>query len=115
VFDAVLPLLNIGARVPVCGAIAHYNDEALPPGPNRLPLLITMLVQKRIRMQGVVILDHYAERFDAFRRDMSEWVGAGKVKLREDVVDGLENVPGAFIGLLEGRNFGKLVVSVADA
>ena len=115
VFDAVLPLLNIGARVPVCGAIAHYNDEALPPGPNRLPLLITMLVQKRIRMQGVVILDHYAERSDAFRRDMSEWVRTGKVTLREDVVDGLENVPSAFIGLLEGRNFGKLVVSVTNA
>jgi len=115
VFDAVLPLLNIGARVPVCGAIAHYNDEALPPGPNRLPLLITMLVQKRIRMQGVVILDHYAERFDAFRREMGEWVGAGKVKLREHVIDGLANASDAFIGLLEGRNFGKLIVSVADA
>ena len=115
VFDAVLPLLNIGARVPVCGAIAHYNDEALPPGPNRLPLLITMLVQKRIRMQGVVILDHYADRFDAFRREMGEWVGAGKVRLREHVIDGLANASDAFIGLLEGRNFGKLIVSVADA
>lgn len=115
VFDAVLPLLNIGARVPVCGTIAHYNDETLPPGPNRLPLLMTTLVQKRIRMQGVVILDHYAERFEAFRRDMGEWVGAAKVKLREDVADGLESAPQAFIGLLEGRNFGKLVVSVAGA
>jgi len=113
VFDAVLPLLNIGARVPVCGTIAHYNDEALPSGPNRLPLLMTMLVQKRIRMQGVVILDHYAGRLDAFRREMGEWVAAGRVRLREDVVDGLENAPAAFIGLLEGRNFGKLVVSVA--
>ncbi len=114
VFDAVLPLLNIGARVPVCGTIAHYNDEALPPGPNRLPLLMTTLVQKRIRMQGVVILDHYADRLDAFRREMGEWVAAGRVKLREDVADGLENAPTAFIGLLEGRNFGKLVVSVAS-
>ena len=115
VFDAVLPLLNIGARVPVCGVIAHYNDEAVPPGPNRLPLLLTMAVQKRIRMQGFVILDHYAERFDAFRRDMDAWVAAGRVKLREHVVDGLENAPTAFIGLLEGSNFGKLVVRVADA
>jgi NADPH-dependent curcumin reductase CurA len=112
VLDAVLPLLNVGARVPVCGFIAHYNDEELPPGPNRLPLLLSTLLQKRIGMQGFIILDHYAERFDAFRRDMGAWVAAGKVKLREDVVDGLENAPAAFIGLLEGRNFGKLVVRV---
>jgi NADPH-dependent curcumin reductase CurA len=112
VFDAVLPLLNVGARVPVCGFIAHYNDPALPPGPNRLPLLLSALVQKRIRMQGFIILDHYAERFDAFRADMGGWLAAGAVKLREDRVDGLENAPAAFVGLLEGRNFGKLVVSV---
>lgn len=115
VFDAVLPLLTVGARVPVCGVIAHYNDETLPPGPNRLPLVMSTLLQKRIRMQGFIILDHYAERFDAFRRDMGEWIGTGRVKLREDLVDGLENAPVAFIGLLEGRNFGKLVVRVADA
>jgi NADPH-dependent curcumin reductase CurA len=114
VFEAVLPLLNIGARVPVCGVIAHYNDQARPIGPNPLPHLMKTLLQKRICMQGFIILDHYADRFDAFRRDMDEWIAAGRVKLREDVVDGLENAP-AFIGLLEGRNFGKLVVRVADA
>lgn len=114
VFDAVLPLLNIGARVPVCGFIAHYNDDAPPSGPNRLPQVMATLLQKRIRMQGFIILDHYADRFDAFRREMSEWVNAGKVKPREDMVDGLENAPTAFMGLLEGRNFGKLVVRVAD-
>jgi len=113
VFDAVLPLLNIGARVPVCGAIAHYNEPS-PSGTNRLPLLMTALVQKRIRLQGFVILDHYAQRFEAFRREMVEWVDAGRVKLREDRVEGLEQAGAAFIGLLEGRNFGKLVVSVAD-
>ena len=74
---------------------------------------MTTLVQKRIRMQGFVILDHYAGRFDAFQREMGEWVAAARVKLREDVVDGLENAPTAFIGMLEGRNFGKLVVAVA--
>ncbi|KRD39777.1 hypothetical protein ASE35_05505 [Lysobacter sp. Root916] len=115
VFDAVLPLLNIGARVPVCGVIAHYNEESPPPGPNRLPQLTTMLVQKRIRMQGFVILDHYADRYQAFRRDMDQWFADGLVKLREDRVDGLERAPAAFAGLLEGRNFGKLVVQVADA
>jgi NADPH-dependent curcumin reductase CurA len=114
VFDAVLPRLNVGARVPVCGAIAHYNDEVLPPGPNRLPRLLTTLVQKRILMRGFIILDHYATRFDAFRHDMGEWIAAGQVKVREDIVEGLENAPAAFIGLLDGRNFGKLVVRVAD-
>jgi NADPH-dependent curcumin reductase CurA len=115
VFDAVLPLLNNYARVPVCGVIAHYNDKAPPPGPDRLPQAMSTLLQKRIRMEGFIILDHYADRFEAFRRDMSEWLTTGKVKLREDVVDGLEHAPAAFIGLLEGRNFGKLVVRVADA
>lgn len=114
VLDAVLPLLNIGARVPVCGLIAHYNDSDLPPGPNRLPLLMSTLLIRRVRAQGFIILDHYADEFAVFSRDMSEWVAAGKVKLREDVVDGLENAPTAFIGLLEGRNFGKVVVRVAD-
>ncbi|HRP86875.1 MAG TPA: NADP-dependent oxidoreductase [Gammaproteobacteria bacterium] len=112
VFDAVLPLLNIGARVPVCGIIAHYNAHQPPPGPDRLPLLQATLLQKRIRMQGFIILDHYGERFDAFRRDMTGWLEAGRVHLREDRVDGLENAPTAFIGLLQGRNFGKLVVRV---
>jgi NADPH-dependent curcumin reductase CurA len=75
---------------------------------------LSTVLQKRIRMQGFIILDHYADRFAAFRRDMGEWIGAGRVKLREDVVDGLENAPAALIGLLKGRNFGKLVVRVAD-
>lgn len=113
VFDAVLPLLNVGARVPVCGVIAHYNDAELPPGPNLLPRVLSSVLQKRIRVQGFIILDHYADRFEAFRRDMGAWVDAGQVKLREDVIDGLEQAPAAFIGLLEGRNFGKLVVRVA--
>jgi NADPH-dependent curcumin reductase CurA len=114
VFDAVLPLLNIGARIPLCGVIAHYNASEPPPGPDRLPLLQATLLQKRIRMQGFIILDHYGERFDAFRREMGEWLKTGRVQLREDRVDGLENAPGAFIGLLQGRNFGKLVIRVSD-
>lgn len=114
VFDAVLPLLNIGARVPVCGIIAHYNADRPPPGPDRLPLLQATLLQKRIRMQGFIILDHYGARFDAFRREMGAWLRDGRITLREDRVDGLENAPAAFIGMLEGRNFGKLVVRVGE-
>ena len=113
VLEAVLPRLNLGARVPVCGFIAHYNESALPAGPNRLPQLLAAVLQKRVRLQGFIILDHYGERFEAFRREMSRWLEAGLVKPREDRVEGLENAPQAFIGLLQGRNFGKLVVQVA--
>ena len=114
VFDAVLPLLNIGARVPVCGFIAHYNDEAQTFVRDRLPALTAAVLGKRIRMQGFIILDHYADRFESFRRDMEEWLAAGRVKAREHVIDGLENAPLGLIDLLEGRNFGKVVVKVAD-
>ncbi|AWK88664.1 NADP-dependent oxidoreductase [Azospirillum thermophilum] len=114
VFDAVLPLLNVHARVPVCGLIAHYNDTALPAGPDKLPLLSRNILTKRIRMQGFIISDHYGPEFMEFLRQMSGWVGEGKVKIREDIAEGLENAPAAFIGLLEGRNFGKVVVRIAD-
>ena len=115
VFDAVLPRLNLNARVPVCGVIAHYNEAGSPPGPDRLPAVMATVLQRRIRMQGFVILDHYATRFEAFRRDMAGWLAEGKVKFREDRVEGLEHAPAAFTGLLQGRNFGKLVVRVAEA
>jgi NADPH-dependent curcumin reductase CurA len=114
VFDAVLPLLNARARVPVCGLIAGYNDTALPGGPDRLGLLVGTLLRKRIRMQGFIIFDDYGPRFGEFADAMGPWVAQGKVKSREDIVDGLENAPAAFIGLLQGRNFGKLMVRVAD-
>jgi len=113
VFDAVLPLLNTKARVPLCGLIAQYNETHLPPGPDRLGLLMRMLLTKRIRMQGFIIFDDYGPRFGEFLAAMGEWVREGKIRYREDVVEGLENAPEAFIGMLEGRNFGKLVVRVA--
>ena len=113
VFDAVLPLLNTKARVPVCGLIAHYNDTALPLGPDRLGLLTRTLLVKRIKMQGFIIFDDYAHRYGEFFAEMSQWLKDGKIKFREDVIDGLENAPQAFIDLLEGKNFGKLVVRVA--
>lgn len=115
VFDAVLPLLNLHARVPVCGFIAHYNDEDnAPTGPDRLPRLTATLLQKRVRMQGFIILDHYGERFDSFRREMAAWIAQGQVRLREDIVDGLENAPEALRRVLQGQNFGKTIVRVAQ-
>lgn len=114
VFDAVLPLLNARARIPLCGLIAQYNATALPPGPDRLSLLARTLLTKRIRMQGFIIFDDYGHRHGEFFDAMRDWFRHGQIKFREDIVDGLEKAPQAFIGLLEGRNFGKLVVRIAD-
>ena len=114
VFDAVLPLLNVSARIPLCGLISQYNDTSLPPGPDRLGLLTRTLLTKRIKMQGFIIFDDYLHRYGEFFSQMRDWLKEGKIKFREDIVDGLENAPQAFIGLLEGRNFGKLVIRVAN-
>ena len=114
VFDAVLPLLNTAARVPVCGLIAHYNATALPEGPDRSPVLMRNILTKRIRMQGFIIFDDYGHRYPEFAKDMGQWLASGKIKFREDIVDGLENAAQSFIGLLEGKNFGKLIVRVAQ-
>ncbi len=114
VFDAVIPLLNTSARIPLCGLIANYNLQDLPDGKDRLPLLQSLLLRKRIRMQGYIISLDYAHRFDEFVQAMGPWVKAGKVQMREDIVDGLEQAPQAFIGLLEGKNFGKLVIRVGN-
>ena len=113
VFDAVLPLLNARARIPVCGLIAAYNATELPPGPDRLGLLAGTLLRKRIKMQGFIVFDDYGPRWSEFAGEMASWVQAGKVKVREDIVFGLERAPEAFIGLLQGKNFGKLVIQVA--
>lgn len=114
VFDAVLPLLNTGARIPVCGLISQYNATELPEGPDRMYMLMGTLLVKRIKMQGFIIFDDYGHRYDEFATDMSKWLAEGKIQYKEQVVDGLENAPQAFMGLLEGKNFGKLVIKVAD-
>jgi NADPH-dependent curcumin reductase len=114
VFDAVLPLLNAKARVPVCGLVATYNSTRPPPGADRLGLLVGTLLRKRIKMQGFIVFDDYGPRFGEFAGAMHDWVDAGKVKVREDIVFGLENAPEAFIGLLQGKNFGKLVIQLAQ-
>ena len=113
VFDAVLPLLNTRSRIPVCGLIASYNASALPAGPDRLGLLEATLLKKRIRMQGFITMADYGSRWNEFAGAMREWVREGSVKVREDIVFGLENAPDAFMGLLQGRNFGKLIVQLA--
>lgn len=115
VFDAVLPLLNVHARVPFCGLVSGYNDAQPLAGPDRLPLVARTLIEKRIRMQGFMISDHYGPAYKAFQDQMSAWTSSGQVKHREDITEGLENAPEAFIGLLKGKNFGKAVVRIAGA
>ncbi len=112
VFEAVLPLFNFFARMPVCGLIAHYNATSLPDGPNKIPLLMRSVLTNRLHIQGFIVWD-YAAQQDEFETTMSGWIRDGKVKYREDIVDGLENAPEAFIGLLAGRNFGKLVMRIS--
>jgi NADPH-dependent curcumin reductase CurA len=114
VWDAVFPLLNPFARVPVCGLIAHYNDTGLPPGPDRTSLLMDAILVKRLTLRGFIVSD-FAAQTDDFLREVGGWLHEGKLKYREDVVVGLEKAPAAFIGLLEGRNFGKLLVKLAEA
>ncbi|WP_312348586.1 NADP-dependent oxidoreductase [Leclercia sp.] len=114
VFDAVLPLLNTAARVPVCGLVSGYNATDLPPGPDRLGLLMGTILKKRIRMQGFIINQDYGHRIEEFQQQMGQWVKEGNIHYREQVTDGLENAPDALIGLLEGKNFGKVVIRVAN-
>lgn len=112
VFDAVLPLLNPKARIPLCGLISQYNATALPDGPDRMSLLMGNLLVKRIKMQGFIVFDDFGHRYGEFAQAMTNWLGQGQIQYKEDKVVGLENAVSAFIGLLQGENFGKLVVQV---
>ncbi len=107
VFAAVLKVLNRGARIPLCGMISEYNATSDPGGPNLRPLLV-----QRAMIKGFIVSDH-ADRAPAFFQECAPLVMSGRLKFREDIVDGLENAPSAFMGLLEGRNFGKLIVRVS--
>ena len=109
----VWPLLNVGARIPVCGIIALYNATELPPGPDHAPAFFRDILVKRLMVKGFIIFDHAAE-FPAMSAELRQWLSEERIRYREDVVRGLENAPQAFIGLLEGRNFGKLIVKVSD-
>ena len=114
VFDAVLPLFNTSARVPVCGLVSGYNATDLPEGPDRLSLLMGTILKKRMRVQGFIIAQDYAHRIDEFQQQMGEWVKAEKIHYLEEVTGGLENAPHTFIGMLEGKNFGKVVIKVSE-
>ncbi len=108
VLAAVLRLINQNARIPLCGLISEYNAATPPPGPNLRPLLVN-----RALIKGFIVSDHL-DRMGDFLADCTRWVREGRLKYREDIVEGLDNAPGAFLGLFQGRNFGKLLVRVGD-
>ncbi len=107
VLDAVLALINRDARIPLCGLISQYNAVDPPRGPNLAPFL-----WNRALLQGFIISDHL-DRMPAFLADCAGWIRDGTLKYREDVVEGLSTAPRAFIGLLQGKNFGKMLVRVS--
>ncbi len=113
VFDAVLPLLNTFARVPVCGLISQYNATEPPKGVDRLSMLMGHILVKRLTIRGFIVFD-FAKQQPEFLAEVGPLVHDGRIKYREDFVDGLENAPHALIGLLKGENFGKVIVRVSD-
>jgi NADPH-dependent curcumin reductase len=115
VFQTVVPLLNPFARIPVCGLISAYNEPKQPADGEFVSVLMRAVLVKRLTLRGFIFSDAYGQRLDEFRTALGGWVREGRIKYREDVVRGLTNAPGAFLGLLEGRNFGKLVVDVGGA
>ena len=113
VFDAVMPLLNPSARIPLCGLISQYNATALPEGPDRMNYLMGQLLRKRITMRGFIVFDDFGHLYPEFAKQMTGWVQEGKVKYREEMIEGLEQAPAAFVGLLRGEAFGKRVIHLA--
>jgi NADPH2:quinone reductase len=107
--DAVFTQLNVDARVAVCGQIALYNAQSLPTGPRKL----TRLIETRATVRGFLVSD-FQPRFEAATRQLAEWVDSGDIQYRETVTDGLENAPEAFLGLFDGENVGKQLVSVGE-
>ena len=114
VWQAVLPLLNRFARVPVCGLIAQYNGTWHGDGPGLLPATMRAILSKSLTLRGFINYEFAQDHYAAFLRDVGAGVADGTIRYREDIVEGLENDPAAFIGMLEGRNFGKLIVRVSD-
>ena len=112
IWQAVLPLLNNFARVPVCGLVAQYSGTPKGDGADRLPATMREILSKRLTLRGFIYSDFAKEHFSEFLREVGAGVADGRIRYREDIVDGLDKAPEAFIGMLEGRNFGKAIVRV---
>ena len=109
VTDAVMQQMNVHARVAICGQISQYNL----PEPELAPRSLGLLIQKQAKVEGFLVFN-FAHRHEHARQRMAEWIRTGQLKYKEDVVDGLENAPEAFIGMMTGENFGKLLVRVGE-
>ncbi|MCP5432420.1 MAG: NADP-dependent oxidoreductase [Alphaproteobacteria bacterium] len=112
VFWNAFARMNLHGRVIICGFISAYNDQAPPPGPDRSGAILGGALVNRLTIRGLLVYDH-RHSFDEFQREMASWIKSGKIKYREDVVEGLENAVTAFQGLLVGKNFGKMLVRVS--
>lgn len=106
--DAVFPLLSVHARMAICGQISQYNLEE----PEQGPRLLWNLIIKRAKVQGLLVTD-FADRYDQALEQLFHWVQDGKLKYREQITEGIENAPQAFIGLFRGANIGKQLVRLA--
>jgi NADPH-dependent curcumin reductase CurA len=114
VWLAVLPLLNQFARVPVCGLIAQYTSEQPQGGVDHLPGAMRMILSKSLALRGFINYEFEDAYYADFIREVSQGIADGHIRYREDITDGLENAPRAFIDMLAGRSFGKVLVRVAD-
>jgi hypothetical protein len=106
----VLPLLNPCARIPVCGLISQYNATSLPDGPDRMNYLMGQILRKRMTMRGFIVFDDFGHLYPEFASQMGAWVKEGTIRYREEMIEGFEQAPSAFVGLLRGEAFGKRVV-----
>ena len=113
VWDAVFPLLNPFARIPVCGLIAQYSATEAPDMKYKTSQIFRAVLTKRLTIRGFIVSDFWG-RFDDFIRDVPQWIKDGRIKYREDIADGLENAPAAFMGMLKGKNFGKQLVRIVE-
>ena len=108
VTDCVMQQINVHARISVCGQISQYNL----PEPELAPRNMGLLIQKQAKMEGFLVFN-FAHQHEHARQRMAGWIKSGDLRYREDVVEGLENAPRAFIGMMNGENFGKLLVRVS--
>lgn len=115
--EAVMPLMNVGGRIPICGMIGWYNSGGLgagaATGPNIAPLLWRTILVNRLSVRGFIIFDHY-DQYPQFIKDVAPLVKDGTIAYRETIAKGLEAAPQAFIDMLGGGNFGKQLVAVSD-
>lgn len=110
ILEAALFQMNLYGRIACCGAVSQYDTASPQPGPRGVPGLI---VVKRLTMQGFIVSDFFKDRAKA-TAELAEWVSQGKIKVKEDIINGLENAPKALIGLLHGENLGKRMIRVSD-